>query len=160
MNESPRDQRDPWFCLPVLVCMAADAGISLLCQPASYWIDPSRVDEGNPTWRWLLARGPAMFILGFSTYGAVLAGVLALLKGVPQKLLGMFVMLSHSYGAASWCHVSLSEDAYWPALVALMLVEASAFALYWSISPVCSKQRDRPPANGAIPESRDRGHAG
>jgi len=34
MKQATERVRDPWFCLPVLVCMVADAGVSLACQPA------------------------------------------------------------------------------------------------------------------------------
>ena len=131
--------RDPWFCLPVLFCMLLDAGFTLGCQPAEYWSDPANLQEGNPAWEVLLAQGPAVFIVGFLAYCAVLAGVLAWVRGALQKLLGMFLLLAHSYGAATWCHVGLPEGAYWWALLAMLLTEAAAFAVYWHLSPLCGK---------------------
>jgi len=113
MKQATERVRDPWFCLPVLVCMVADAGVSLACQPAAYWSDPSAFHEGNPAWAILLARGPA----------------------------GMFVLLAHSYGAASWLHVELPDRAWWWGLVGLLVVEAVAFAVYWHLSPACGRHR-------------------
>ena len=113
MPKSDPRRRDPWFCLPVLVSMVLDAGVSLACQPAAYWRDPAAFQEGNAAWALLLARGPAVFLAGFLVYCLVVAGVLAWLRGVLQKLLGMFVLLAHSYGAASWLHVELPERAWW-----------------------------------------------
>jgi len=134
---SPSERlRDPWFCLPVTVCMLADAGVSLACQPPAYWSNPSAFHEGNPAWAVLLARGPAVFVAGFLVYGLILAGVLVWLRGALQKLLGMFVLLAHSYGAASWLHVELPERSWWWGLVGLLLVEAVAFAAYWHLAKV------------------------
>lgn len=127
------ERTDPWFCLPVGVSMLLDAVVSLACQPGAYWVDPSRVSEGNATWGCLLARGPAVFILGFLLYAAVVMGLLLLVSGAPQKLLGAFVLLAHSYGAASWPHVALGDAAAWWVLMGLFLVEAAAFAAYWHL---------------------------
>ena len=129
--------RDPWFCLPVVFCMVLDAGVSLACQPGSYWADPSSVQEGNSAWEALLARGPLAFIAGFLLYVVVMAAVLWWLTGALQKLLGMWLLLAHSYGAASWCHVGLSDEAYWWTLVGMLLAEAIVFAAYWHLSPAC-----------------------
>lgn len=128
-----RPGRDPWFALPVLTCMLADAAVSLACQPAGYWSDPAKYQEGNSVWATLLAAGPAAFGGGFLVYCAVIAALVLWLKGALQKLLGMFALLAHSYGAASWCHVELPDGAYWWALVALLLAEAGAFALWWRL---------------------------
>ena len=124
---------DPWFCLPVGLAMLLDAAVSLACQPGAYWADPACVSEGNTTWGCLLARGPAAFILGFLIYVAVVSALLLWVSGAPQKLLGVFVLLAHSYGAASWGHVALGDAAAWWALMGLFLVEAAAFAVYWHL---------------------------
>lgn len=139
MKRPSRGVRDPWFCLPVGVCMLMDAAVSLACQPAAYWADPANLQEGNAAWGVLLARGPAAFIGGFLVYCAVMACVLVWLTGALQKLLGMFLLLAHSYGAASWCHVELPDRTYWWMLVGMLLAEAAAFAVYWHLSPVCGK---------------------
>ena len=128
-----RREADPWFALPVGLTMLLDAGVSLACQPLAYRGDPSHAVEANSTWGRLLALGPAAFLLAFLAYAAVIAGLLLWLRGALQKLLGVFVMLAHSYGAASWCHAELPERAWWWALMALFLVEASAFALWWRL---------------------------
>jgi hypothetical protein len=135
-----RGLRDPWFCLPVILCVLLDAGFTLGCQPAEYWSRHAVLNEGNPAWEWLLARGPAVFVAGFVVYGLALCGVLAWLTGTLQKLLGAFVLLAHSYGAATWCHTSLPESIYWWALLGIFLLEAAAFAAYWRLSPVCRKE--------------------
>ena len=139
MSKNPKRIRDPWFALPVAVCILMDAGVSLACQPAGYWNDPAAFHEGNPAWGVLLAWGPAAFLAGFVVYCILIVGVLTWLSAVPQKLLGMFVLLAHSYGAASWCHVTLPENLYWWALMALFLAEAAAFAVYWHLSSARAK---------------------
>ena len=136
-----RGPRDPWFCLPVLLCMAMDAAVSLAFQPAAYWANPASLREGNTAWAALMAMGPLAFVGGFALYGLVVAALLVWLTGALQKVLGMFVLLAHSYGAASWCHVELPSGVYWWALVGLLLAEAVAFAVYWHLSPVCGKSR-------------------
>jgi hypothetical protein len=113
--------------------MLLDAAVSLACHPGGYWNHPSVVDEANPTWGYLLALGPAAFLLGFMVYMGVMMCLLLWLTGALQKLLGAFVLLSHSYGAASWCHVRLPGAAYWWALMGLFLMEAAAFAAYWGL---------------------------
>jgi hypothetical protein len=119
--------------------MLLDAGFTLGCQPAEYWSRHALMDEGNPAWEMLLARGPAVFVAGFLAYALIMAGVLVWLTGTLQKLLGAFVLLAHSYGAATWCHTSLPEGIYWWALLGMFLTEALAFAAYWRLSPVCRK---------------------
>jgi len=136
----PPGARDPWFCLPVGVCMLLDAAVSLACQPADYWSDPSRVQEGNSAWAALMGSGPAVFLAVFLLYCLVVAGLMLWLTGTLQKLLGMFVLLAHSYGAASWCHVEFPEKVYWWGLMAIFLAEAGAFAVYWRLSPACRTQ--------------------
>jgi hypothetical protein len=128
-----RRSRDPWFCLPVAVAMVLDAAVSLYSQPSGFWGDPALADEGNSAWGVLLAIGPWAFVLGFLLYCVAIAGLLMHLSGVPQKLLGMFVLLAHSYGAASWCHVELPDRTYWWALMVVFLFEASAFAVWWHL---------------------------
>lgn len=132
-----KNPRDPWFCLPVLFCMFMDAGFTLAGQPAEYWADPGGVQEGNPAWALLLAKGPAVFVGGFLLYALVIAALLVWITGALQKLLGGFVLLAHSYGAASWCHTGLSEGTYWWALLGILLAEAIALAVYWRLSPLC-----------------------
>ena len=127
MKGSRGGLRDPWFCLPVVVCMLIDAVVSLACQPAAYWNNPASVREGNPAWEVLLARGPAAFLGGFLLYCILMAAVLIWLSGALQKLLGMFLLLAHSYGAASWCHVELPDRTYWWVLVGMLLLEALAW---------------------------------
>jgi len=133
MSQHVRRLRDPWFSLPVAAAILFDAGVSLACQPARFWKDPAALQEGNPAWGALLAKGPAAFIAGFLVYCVIIVALLIWLRGVPQKLLGMFVLLAHSYGAASWCHVSLPAHVYWWALMAIFLSEAAAFAVYWQL---------------------------
>ncbi len=134
-------RRDPWFCLPVAFCMLLDAGFTLACQPAEYWGDPSSLAEGNPAWEALLARGPVLFVVGFLAYCAVMAGLLVWIRGSLQKLLGAFLMLAHSYGAATWAHTALPEEVYWWALLGVLLAEAVSFAVYWRLSPLCGGDR-------------------
>lgn len=113
--------------------MLLDAAVSLACQPAAYWTRPAAMREGNPAWAAFLARGPAAFVLVFLAYAVVVAALLLWLSGVLQKVLGMFVLLAHSYGAASWLHTELPERTYWWALIAMFLVQAVIFALYWRL---------------------------
>jgi hypothetical protein len=137
--------RDRWFCLPVLYCMLLDAGFTLGCQPAEYWRDAARLQEGNAAWEALLARGPAVFVVGFLFYCAVMTALLLWIRGSLQKLLGMFVILAHSYGAATWCHVALPEGAYWYGLLGVLLSEALVFAIYWRLmSARTATGRDAP----------------
>jgi hypothetical protein len=96
----------------------------------------------------LLAQGPMTFVIGFLLYCQAVMAVLIWLTGSLQKLLGMFVLLAHSYGAVSWCHVELPDQTYWWILMTVLLVEASAFALYWRLSPLCgarSRLREKSP---------------
>ncbi|MBA4386820.1 MAG: hypothetical protein C0404_02495 [Verrucomicrobia bacterium] len=135
--------RDPWFCMPVLFCIAMDAVVSLACQPAAYWTNPACASEGNSTWAMLLAKGPLFFLGAFAVYAIVMAALLLWLRGALQKLLGMFVLLSHSFGAATWCHESLPDRWYWWALLAMLLTEAMVFTIYWHVSSVCVKTPTR-----------------
>jgi hypothetical protein len=76
------------------------------------------------------------FLGGFVAYGLGITALVLWLRGALQKLLGMFVLLAHSYGAASWCHIELADRAYWWALVGMLLLESLAFAVYWRLSPI------------------------
>jgi hypothetical protein len=133
---------DPWFALPVLTAMVLDAGISLACQPSGYWSNPALADEGNSAWGLLLVISPWAFAAGFLVYCSAMVGVLLHLSGVPQKLLGMFLLLAHSYGGASWCHVELPDRVYWWALMVLFMVEAGAFAAYWHLAGATDDEAD------------------
>jgi len=128
---SERDGADPWFVLPVCVALVADAAITLALQESSYWSNPTSVNEGNSTWFLILRLGPWAFVSLFVLYCASMALLLTWLTDWPQKLLGTFILLSHSYGAASWLHVELSESSYWWGLMLLFVLEASAVAFYW-----------------------------
>jgi hypothetical protein len=136
MQQPMECPRDPWFLLPVLVAMLTDAAVSLLCQPWGYWSDPASFQEGNAAWAVLLAQGPAVFLGGFFVYCLAVAGFLVWIRGALQKLLGMFILLAHSYGSASWLHVELPDRVYWWGLIGLLLLEALAFALYWHLTPL------------------------
>jgi hypothetical protein len=39
------------------------------------------------------------------------------------------MLLAHSYGAATWCHVALPDGVYWYALLGVLLAEATLYAL-------------------------------
>jgi len=129
-------RRDPWFCLPVLLAMLLDAGVTLVMQPQAYWSNPAEFQEGNASWSLLLARGPLAFVVGFRLYCLVIAVLILWFKGALQKLLGMFVLLAHSYGAASWCHIWASEDVSWLFLMGTLLAQAVGFSLYWRLSEI------------------------
>ena len=144
MKKTRQGVRDPWLCLPVVVSMLLDAGVSLACQPSEYWDNPAAAYEGNPAWAPLLARGPGAFLAGFAVYCVAISGLLVWLTGTLQKLLGMFVLLAHSYGAASWCHVKLPDRAYWWGLMGLFLIEATTFAAYWHCTRVSRVGRSAP----------------
>jgi len=128
-----RPGADPWFALPVCAALVADAAITLALQPGSYWSNPSSVKEGNSTWLLILGLGPWAFALVFVLYASTVALLLLWVRDWPQKVLGMFLLLSHSYGAASWLHVELSESAYWWGLMILFVAEAAMFAVYWHV---------------------------
>jgi hypothetical protein len=141
MAVSCNRERDPWFCLPVVFCMLADAGVSLVFQPGAYWQDTSRSISRDAGWGVLLTEGPGVFLSAFLVYCAVVAGIVVLVRGPAQKLFGMFIILAHSYGAASWCRAYPSDKLYWLHLLVLFLAEALVFAVYWRLS-----QRSRRPA--------------
>ncbi len=121
--------------------MLLDAGVTLVMQPEAYWSDPAEFQEGNASWGLLLARGPLAFVVGFLLYCLVIAGLILWLRGALQKLLGMFVLLAHSYGAASWCHIRASENLSWVFLMGTLLVQAVGFSLYWHLSEICRAAR-------------------
>lgn len=147
MTQATDRPRDPWFCLPVVACMLGDAAISLAFQPAAYWHDPAALREGNAAWAALMVRGPAVFLAAFLLYCLVIGTLLVWLRGALQKLLGMFVLLAHSYGSASWLHVELPDRVYWWGLIGLLLVEALAFAVYWRLSAACGAPCQTPPTH-------------
>lgn len=147
MTQATDHPRDPWFSLPVVVCMLLDAAVSLAFQPAAYWSNPTALREGNAAWAALMVRGPAAFLAGFLLYCLIIAALLVWLRGALQKLLGMFVLLAHSYGSASWLHVELPDRTYWWGLIALLLVEALAFAVYWRLSSASGAPCQTPPTH-------------
>lgn len=53
-----------WLCLPVMMTCLLDVSLTLLGQPAEYWITSfSVVNEANPICRLLLTVHPLLFVL-------------------------------------------------------------------------------------------------
>ncbi|MBI3099425.1 MAG: hypothetical protein HYY93_14535 [Planctomycetes bacterium] len=105
--------------------------MTLACQPASYWTNPATGVEGNSSRVLLLGRGAFVFLGGFLLYGGLSTLPHCRLQGLLQELVGMFVLLSHNYGAASRCHVPFPDRIHGPALTGVTILRFPAFAAGW-----------------------------
>ena len=85
-----------------LLVMLADAVITLLGQPSSFWHNPKVANEAEPIVRFFLVQGVFAYAFVGSLY---VIGSLVLASITPRKI-GMtilfFLLLEHFWGVTSW----------------------------------------------------------
>ena len=115
-----------------LMVMLADAVITLIGQPPTFWHDPKVANEGEPIVRFFLVRGFFTYAFVGSLY---VIGSLVLASITPRNI-GMtilfFLLLEHFWGVTSWLVYSMGanirlQDAFElgiAALIALAVCQA------------------------------------
>ena len=84
------------LCLVPVVLAMLDGSVTLIGQPAAYWADHSRVLEGTPGFRILLAHGPAAFIAGHIVWELAFLGMILLLPSTPALAVCLMFTLGHN----------------------------------------------------------------
>lgn len=80
----------------------ADALVTLVGQPGSYWLHPETVHEGNSMSRWFMLHGWGAYVLMDLVYCLVALWLVALLpRFFATACLWMYV-LGHFVGASNW----------------------------------------------------------
>lgn len=88
--------------VPVLLAVL-DGSVTLIGQPAAYWAgDYSRVLEGTPGFRILLAHGPAAYVAGLTVWVLAFVGLILLLPSRLALAVCLMFTLGHAIGAFSW----------------------------------------------------------
>ena len=90
------------LCLVPVTLAMLDGSVTLIGQPAAYWGDHSRVLEGTPGFRILLAHSPAAFIAGHIVWQLAFVGMILLLPSTPALAVCLMFTLGHTIGAFSW----------------------------------------------------------
>lgn len=88
-----------WVMLAVILF---DIAITLYSQPASYWTDPSTVEEGNRLFHLIMAKGYKVSLLVDVFY---VGGSFLLVSILPWRLallLLLSLVLGHFFGASTW----------------------------------------------------------
>jgi hypothetical protein len=92
------------FIYPVILVMCLDFLFTMIGQPANYWTDFSKVNEGSPLGFNLLKINPIYFLIFCLLY---LFAMVVLIKKLPFKIgaiLALSLFLGHSYGSSSWVY--------------------------------------------------------
>jgi hypothetical protein len=119
------------LCGPAVLLSLADWALTLAGQPAAYWAgDYSRAYELSPTFHWLLAAHPALFLAGVLAWVGVFAALILLLPDPPAAMLSVAVAFGHTNGAASWV-MHRSEYPYQTRIALVCLTSALAGFGVW-----------------------------
>ncbi len=98
-------QRFLGLCLPPLVFWALDATLTLIGQSAAYWQGQrAYVNEGSPTFHYLLTVHPAAFAAGMAGWAAIFVAVLLLLPDTLALIVSVAIVLGHAAGTATWLY--------------------------------------------------------
>ena len=91
------------LCLPPLVFVALDNGVTLIGQSAKYWAGTYRsANEASPTFNYLLQIHPAAFVMGSLVWVALIVAVILLLPDFLALITSIVVTFGHTIGAATW----------------------------------------------------------
>lgn len=121
------------FLLAVVI--AFDFLVTVLGQPASYWLRPHTAVEGNPVFRWFMFQGAACYFVFIAAY---IVGVVILVSRLPRQaafIVGLVFLLSHYFAASTWLAFHFNFNMAGPAIYALVL----SIVLIWIRQPSDSK---------------------
>ena len=128
--------------VPPLALYLCDATITLLHQTPGYWAGRfDEVREGNPFFREMLVRHPAIFLAFIVAWGVAFSVILLRWRHPLAKVMAFLLTLGHAVGTGSWLigHGAIG----WAAALALLV--ASERLLEWSwrkSAPVRSRAPD------------------
>jgi hypothetical protein len=99
--------------LPCLLAFLLDTGLRLRAQPAAYWAGNYHhtLQEGSPFVRALYTWHPLAAAAGYTSWAAIIAGLLVLLPECLGVILAIAVGFGHIGGAYSWSIPALG--AWW-----------------------------------------------
>ena len=118
------------LCLLAAV-IAFDFLVTLIGQPAVYWVHPRTADEGNPVFRWFMFQGAPIYLLFIVAY---IAGVILLVRSLSRQaalVTGLVFLLSHYFAASTWLSFHFHLNMAGPAVYALLL----SLAAIWILRP-------------------------
>ncbi|MGD9723446.1 MAG: hypothetical protein AB7O59_18705 [Pirellulales bacterium] len=111
MSDHPLFRRFVSFCVPFLLVMVVDGGLTLAGQSAEYWSGSyDRVREWSLTFNDLLRFHPAALVGGLLVEGALLSTLILLLPRPLAMFTGLTVTLGHTWGAMTWLMYSFRSN--------------------------------------------------
>ncbi len=125
----------PLFLLAAVI--AFDFLVTILGQPASYWLHPHTADEGNPVFRWFMFEGAACYFVFIAAY---IAGVVILVSRLPRQaaiIVGLVFLLSHYFAASTWLAFNFNLNMAGPAIYALVISIGLIWIMRSSDSKTC-----------------------
>jgi hypothetical protein len=116
--------------------MLIDPIVTLIGEPASYWLHPQTVHEGNSFWRWFMARSWSAYVLADLVY---CLGAFLLASTLPRffALLSIFAFtFGHFLGASNWFFYDWRLGMAMPVLYGILL----SGILVWTASTATWRQ--------------------
>jgi hypothetical protein len=86
----------------MLAVMLMDPIVTLIGEPASYWLHPETVHEGNLLWRWFMMRGWPDYVLADLVYCLIAFWLASNLAGFSAVLSTFAFTFAHFIGASNW----------------------------------------------------------
>lgn len=125
-----------YFVIAALIPSLLDGIITLVGQPASYWSDFSKIDEGAPLT--FLMYGPWIFLLSVVVYTVLLGLIIYKLPKWISLGVGLFFFMAHSNGVQGWIGPIIMDkaqflfDYYWyiTVLYSFVVVIIISFGMY------------------------------
>ncbi|MDB6174365.1 MAG: hypothetical protein JWL59_3676 [Chthoniobacteraceae bacterium] len=84
--------------------MIFDLTITLVGQPAAYWMTPMAANEGDPLVRYFMRQGLVPLLLISVVYAAVIVTLVSILPARIGLVLILCFTLWHYFGACTWLH--------------------------------------------------------
>jgi hypothetical protein len=96
-----------YLCLPPLVMVPLDLGLTLWGQPPEYWTGAYATNEGNPLAEQLLLIHPAAFLAAGVAWLALVVGSVTILPRPAALTISVAVSQAHAWAAGIWVRVLL-----------------------------------------------------
>ncbi len=91
-----------WLALPLFLVVALDGALTLLAQPAGWWVAGIGARGANPAGMWFLAYGPKAFALAMAGWAGLVLLFSDALPGILGRTLYAAALMGHAAGALDW----------------------------------------------------------
>jgi len=126
---APTTSERAWTWIGPAVMCAVDVGVTLACQPDSYWREGYAFGyESNPIARWFLEIGPLALMAGGLAWILCFSAVILHLRAGAARVVALGLLFGHALGASTWL---IRLPLGWAWCLAVWLLARWLFGRFW-----------------------------